>query len=167
LLCLWRQDTGNSWSYFIIWYWANIWTFFVDVWSIYWSNVVFTRSLKIAEALEVQMDVQKKLYKQIEVALYKLWFMIYTHSYLDYSWCIRTHVNQFGTWFHQVQKHLQFRIEAQGKYLQSVLMKAHEALSRYSSSSTTGVEHAKSFYSFSNIYRFFQVLLVGLIFMWY
>jgi hypothetical protein len=44
-------------------------------------------------------------------------------------------------------------------------MKAHEALSGYSSSSTTGVEHAKSFYSFSNIYRFFQVLLVGLIFM--
>lgn len=86
--------------------------------------------MKIAEALEVQMDVQKKLYKQIEV-----------------------------------QKHLQFRIEAQGKYLQSVLMKAHEALSGYSSSSTTGVEHAKSFYSFSNIYRFFQVLLVGLIFM--
>ncbi|AES89913.2 putative sterol 14-alpha-demethylase transcription factor MYB-HB-like family [Medicago truncatula] len=69
-----------------------------------------TESLKIAEALEVQMEVQKKLYEQIEV-----------------------------------QKHLQFRIEAQGKYLQSVLMKAQEALAGYSSSSsTTGVEHAKA-----------------------
>lgn len=29
---------------------------------------VFTRSLKIVEALEIQMDVQKKLYEQIEVA---------------------------------------------------------------------------------------------------
>jgi hypothetical protein len=43
----------------------------------------------------------------------------------------------------QVQKHLQFRIEAQGKYLQSVLMKAQEALGGHVSSSTTGVEHAK------------------------
>lgn len=50
--------------------------------------------------------------------------------------------------FHQVQKHLQFRIEAQGKYLQSVLMKAQEALAGYgsssSSSSVSGVEHAKA-----------------------
>jgi len=43
-----------------------------------------------------------------------------------------------------VQKHLQFRIEVQGKYLQSVPMKAQEALAGYSSSSTTGVEHAKA-----------------------
>ena len=44
-----------------------------------------------------------------------------------------------------MQKHLQFRIEAQGKYLQSVLMKAQEALAGYSSSSSaTGVEHAKA-----------------------
>nr|QSD99756.1 MYB family transcription factor [Melilotus albus] len=64
-------------------------------------------SLKIAEALEIQMEVQKKLYEQIE-------------------------------------KHLQFRIEAQGKYLQSVLMKAQEALGGYGSSSAVGVEHAKA-----------------------
>jgi len=30
---------------------------------------VYTRSLKIVEALEVQIEVQKKLYEQIEVAL--------------------------------------------------------------------------------------------------
>jgi len=38
---------------------------------------------------------------------------------------------------------LQLRIEAQGKYLQSVLSKAHETLARYDSS-TTGIEVAKS-----------------------
>jgi len=38
---------------------------------------------------------------------------------------------------------LQLRIEAQGKYLQSVLSKAHETLARYNSS-TTGIELAKS-----------------------
>lgn len=42
-----------------------------------------------------------------------------------------------------MQKHLQLRIEAQGKYLQSVLMKAQEALTGQSSS-TVGVEHAKA-----------------------
>ncbi|KAK7317984.1 hypothetical protein RJT34_02663 [Clitoria ternatea] len=67
-----------------------------------------TESLKIAQALQMQMEVQRKLYEQIEV-----------------------------------QKHLQLRIEAQGKYLHSVLTKAHDALARYSSS-TTGVEHAKA-----------------------
>nr|XP_025623194.1 myb family transcription factor PHL8 [Arachis hypogaea] len=48
--------------------------------------------MQIAEALQMQMEVQKKLYKQIEVG--------------------------------QVQRHLQLKIEAQGKYLQSVLHKA-------------------------------------------
>lgn len=44
----------------------------------------------------------------------------------------------------QVQRHLQLRIEAQGKYLQSVLNKAKEAFAGYtsssSSSSTSGME---------------------------
>ncbi|TQD78240.1 hypothetical protein C1H46_036185 [Malus baccata] len=43
----------------------------------------------------------------------------------------------------QVQRHLQLRIEAQGKYLQSVLKKAQETLSGYTSSSV-GVELAKA-----------------------
>ncbi|KAG8366355.1 hypothetical protein BUALT_Bualt17G0071200 [Buddleja alternifolia] len=42
-----------------------------------------------------------------------------------------------------VQKHLQLRIEAQGKYLQSVLRKAQETLSGYSSCSIE-VEHARA-----------------------
>lgn len=45
--------------------------------------------------------------------------------------------------YSQVQRHLQLRIEAQGKYLQSVLKKAQETLAGYSSSSA-GVELAKA-----------------------
>ncbi|KAF7123545.1 hypothetical protein RHSIM_Rhsim12G0064200 [Rhododendron simsii] len=61
-------------------------------------------SLKIAQTLQMQMEVQRKLHEQIEL-----------------------------------------RIEAQGKYLQSVLKKAQETLSGYSnSSSPIGVEIAKA-----------------------
>ena len=42
-----------------------------------------------------------------------------------------------------MQRHLQLRIEAQGKYLQSVLKKAQETLAGYNSSSA-GVEMAKA-----------------------
>ncbi|XP_010257637.1 PREDICTED: myb family transcription factor PHL8-like isoform X2 [Nelumbo nucifera] len=63
-------------------------------------------SLKIAQALQMQMEVQKKLHEQIE-------------------------------------RHLQLRIEAQGKYLQSVLKKAQETLAGYNSSSL-GLEAAKA-----------------------
>ena len=42
-----------------------------------------------------------------------------------------------------MQKHIQLRIEAQGKYLQSVLKKAQEALAGYSSS-TIGLELTKA-----------------------
>ncbi|KAL4363821.1 hypothetical protein GQ457_04G011060 [Hibiscus cannabinus] len=65
-------------------------------------------SLRIAQALEMQMEVQRKLHEQIAV-----------------------------------QSHLQLRIEAQGKYLQSVLKKAQETLAGYTSSSI-GVELAKA-----------------------
>jgi hypothetical protein len=43
---------------------------------------------------------------------------------------------------HQVQRHLQLRIEAQGKYLQSVLEKAREALAKQNAGSV-GLETAK------------------------
>lgn len=42
-----------------------------------------------------------------------------------------------------MQRHLQLRIEAQGKYLQSVLIKAQEALAGYNSSAA-GIELAKA-----------------------
>ncbi|KAK8615523.1 hypothetical protein V6N13_017108 [Hibiscus sabdariffa] len=70
--------------------------------------ILFIRSLRIAQALEMQMEVQRKLHEQIAV-----------------------------------QSHLQLRIEAQGKYLQSVLKKAQETLAGYTSSSI-GVELAKA-----------------------
>ena len=43
-----------------------------------------------------------------------------------------------------MQRHLQLRIEAQGKYLQSVLKKAHETLAAYSSSPTSDTQLAKA-----------------------
>lgn len=42
-----------------------------------------------------------------------------------------------------MQRHLQLRIEAQGKYLQSVLRKAQETLAGYNPSSAVGIELAK------------------------
>ncbi|KAK4481590.1 hypothetical protein RD792_012492 [Penstemon davidsonii] len=72
-------------------------------------------SSQIAQALQMQMEVQRKLHEQIEVK---------------------------GKIF-QVQRHLQLRIEAQGKYLQSVLEKAQETISGYSSCSIE-VEQAKA-----------------------
>lgn len=56
------------------------------------------KNLQIKEAIEIQMEVQKKLHEQIEM-----------------------------------QQQLQVRIEAQGKYLESVLLKAQETLSGYKS----------------------------------
>ncbi|KAG5390541.1 hypothetical protein IGI04_032082 [Brassica rapa subsp. trilocularis] len=56
------------------------------------------KNLQIKEAVEIQMEVQKKLHEQIEM-----------------------------------QQQLQVRIEAQGKYLESVLLKAQETLSGYKS----------------------------------
>ncbi|CAN6903570.1 unnamed protein product [Brassica oleracea] len=56
------------------------------------------KNLQNKEAMEIQMEVQKKLHEQIET-----------------------------------QQQLQVRIEAQGKYLQSVLLKAQETLSGYNS----------------------------------
>ncbi|MBA0782305.1 hypothetical protein Gotri_003158 [Gossypium trilobum] len=70
--------------------------------------IAFIRSLQIAQALQMQMEVQRKLHEQIVV-----------------------------------QRHLQLRIEAQGKYLQLVLKKAQETLVGYSSSSV-GVGLAKA-----------------------
>uniref|UniRef100_A0A6N2NFR8 Uncharacterized protein n=1 Tax=Salix viminalis TaxID=40686 RepID=A0A6N2NFR8_SALVM len=72
------------------------------------NGVMFNRSFQIAQALQMQMEVKKKISEQIEV-----------------------------------QRHLQLRIEAQGKYLQSVLKKAQETLAGYNSYSI-GVELAKA-----------------------
>ncbi|XP_022720073.1 myb-related protein 2-like isoform X3 [Durio zibethinus] len=66
------------------------------------------KGIQIGEALQMQIEVQRKLHEQLE----------------------------------QVQRHLQLRIEAQGKYLQAVLEKAQETLGRQNLG-TVGLEAAK------------------------
>jgi hypothetical protein len=51
-------------------------------------------------------------------------------------------VQNYNNASHQVQRHLQLRIEAQGKYLQSVLEKAQETLAKQNAGSV-GLETAK------------------------
>ncbi|KAK7271078.1 hypothetical protein RJT34_26688 [Clitoria ternatea] len=66
------------------------------------------KNSEINEALQMQIEVQRRLHDQLE----------------------------------QVQRHLQLRIEAQGKYLQAVLEKAQETLGKQNSG-TGGLEGAK------------------------
>ncbi|URE29413.1 Myb-like DNA-binding domain [Musa troglodytarum] len=72
----------------------------------------------------MQMEVQRKLQEQIEA------------SALGDARC-------HGFQLNWVQRHLQLRIEAQGKYLQSVLKKAQEALAGYSLSAI-GIEAVRT-----------------------
>ncbi|XP_077242793.1 homeodomain-like superfamily protein isoform X3 [Tasmannia lanceolata] len=58
------------------------------------------RSIHVNEALRMQMEVQRRLHEQLEVKLQNF----------------------------NVQKHLQLRIEAQGKYMQTILEKACQTL---------------------------------------
>ncbi|XP_047076409.1 myb family transcription factor IPN2-like isoform X1 [Lolium rigidum] len=60
------------------------------------------RNVHMNEAIRMQMEVQRRLHEQLEV------------------------INQPRI---KVQKHLQMRIEAQGKYMQSILEKAYQSLS--------------------------------------
>lgn len=82
----------------------------------------------------MQVEVQRKLQEQIEVSSDD------TRSHLIKP---KSFLTEEFEWFLQVQRHLQLRIEAQGKYLQSVLRKAQETLAGYSSNSL-GVEAAKA-----------------------
>lgn len=92
--------------------------------------IAFIRSLQIAQAFQLQMEVQRKLHEQIVVWPIKP-IPIYIADIKLIQQCITISIL-----FHfQVQRHLQPRIEAQGKYLQLVLKKAQETLVGYSSSS--------------------------------
>ncbi|KAJ9558929.1 hypothetical protein OSB04_013543 [Centaurea solstitialis] len=75
------------------------------------------KNLQISEAIQMQIEVQRRLHEQLECMNIRL---------------IRK----------QVQRHLQLRIEAQGKYLQAVLEKAQETLGRQNLG-TVGLEAAK------------------------
>ncbi|KAH7515961.1 hypothetical protein FEM48_Zijuj10G0083800 [Ziziphus jujuba var. spinosa] len=93
-------------------------------------------SLQIAQALQLQMEVQRKLHEQIEVRP--------KHIPLQaVKSLVKVPLYDNKATIFQVQRHLQLRIEAQGKYLQSVLKKAQETLAGYNSSSM-GVELAKA-----------------------
>lgn len=77
------------------------------------------------------MEVQRRLHEQLEVSSClpcvlpspHMWLLVLSHSS---DGCFR---------FSQVQRHLQLRIEAQGKYLQSILEKARETLAAHTSTS--------------------------------
>ncbi|MBA0664502.1 hypothetical protein Goklo_004488 [Gossypium klotzschianum] len=75
---------------------------------------------QVTEALRAQMEVQRRLHEQLE----------------DRFLC----TNGF-TW--QVQHRLQLRIEAQSKYLQSMLEKACKALTDQDQAASTGLEAAR------------------------
>ncbi|KAJ6432286.1 hypothetical protein OIU84_019514 [Salix udensis] len=94
-------------------------------------------SFQIAQALQMQMEVKKKISEQIEVRPRK------KHLSLNLSLFIDQNMRIHFKFLLQVQRHLQLRIEAQGKYLQSVLKKAQETLAGYNSYSI-GVELAKA-----------------------
>jgi len=85
----------------------------------------------------MQMEVKRKLHEQIEVRPRKQPLSLNLSLSIDQN--IRIHFK----FLLQVQRHLQLRIEAQGKYLQSVLKKAQETLAGYNSYSM-GVELAKA-----------------------
>lgn len=91
-------------------------------------QLVLIRNLQITQALQMQMEVQRKLHEQIEVNYTRLMQYPTTEHWINWSATLWPKI-------FQVQRHLQLRIEAQGKYLQSVLRKAQETLSEYSSCS--------------------------------
>ncbi|XP_031254357.1 myb family transcription factor PHL8-like, partial [Pistacia vera] len=99
------------------------------------------RGLQIAQALQVQLEVQSKLHEQIEV---RTTIKPIRDSFLiiNKASSIQFKLQSNENLYFQVQRHLQLRIKAQVKYLQSVLKKAQETLAGYNSS-PVGVELAK------------------------
>ena len=91
-----------------------------------------SRGLQIGEALQMQIEVQRRLHEQLEVHnIRTLEMILRLVSFI----LIISQLNQ-------VQRHLQLRIEAQGKYLQAVLEKAQDTLGRQNLG-TVGLEAAK------------------------
>ncbi|KAF9594983.1 hypothetical protein IFM89_035756 [Coptis chinensis] len=91
------------------------------------------KSLQISESLEMQIEVQRTLNEQLELRV----------NACDI--CAELTIN--GTPILYVgaasQRHLQLRIEAQGKYLQSVLEKTQETLGKQKLGVCVGLEDAK------------------------
>lgn len=77
----------------------------------------------------MHMEVQRKLHEQMEVET--LHGRATVSPGLNLSWSSVAHCLSHAQKILQVQQHLQLRIEAQGKYLQTVLRKAQETLAGY------------------------------------
>lgn len=114
--------------------------------AIYLSSIEYfyflNSGFQVTEALRVQMEVQRRLHEQLEV---NLSFVLLEQTRICCDKSEKTHCFPFSTpcfYCKQVQRHLQLRIEAQGKYLQSILERACQALSDQAAASA-GLEAAR------------------------
>ncbi|GJM86536.1 hypothetical protein PR202_ga02404 [Eleusine coracana subsp. coracana] len=94
-----------------------------------------TGETPLADALKYQIEVQRKLHEQLEVDCRR----IYSTSNFILDICKQSYKPLDVFLYTQVQKKLQMRIEAQGKYLQTILEKAQSNLS-YDASGTANLE---------------------------
>jgi hypothetical protein len=98
-------------------------------------NVVQYREISVAEALNCQIEVQKTLQEKLEVWLSHRVLVVAPRKSTISLHSARSFSNflfDISSWsfLQQVQKKLQMRIEAQGKYLQAILEKAQKSLSQ-------------------------------------
>ncbi|KAH9611958.1 hypothetical protein KSS87_007881 [Heliosperma pusillum] len=92
------------------------------------------KNIHINEALQMQVEVQRRLHDQLEV-LDPVYFQIEQNG-------LPAAQNYRDILLRTVQRRLQLRIEAQGKYLQSVLEKAQDTLGKQNIG-VMGLEAAK------------------------
>ena len=98
-------------------------------------NVVQYREISVAEALNCQIEAQKTLQEKLEVWLSHRVLVVAPRKSTISLHSARSFSNflfDISSWsfLQQVQKKLQMRIEAQGKYLQAILEKAQKSLSQ-------------------------------------
>ncbi|KAL5996652.1 hypothetical protein ACLOJK_007571 [Asimina triloba] len=95
-----------------------------------------SKGLQISEALQLQIEVERRLHEQLEVKERILYESTFAHGQMCQAALCPAWIDD-----DQAQRHLQLRIEAHGKYLQSVLEKAQETLGKNLGSA--GLEAAK------------------------
>ncbi|OEL36608.1 Myb family transcription factor PHL7 [Dichanthelium oligosanthes] len=83
-------------------------------------------TMQISEALKLQMEVQKRLHEQLEASLMMSWIS------LEFNMGYDTDKHPL-----QVQRQLQLRIEAQGKYLQKIIEEQQRITSAGASRATS------------------------------
>ena len=96
------------------------------------------REMPLAEALKYQIQVQRKLQEQLEVRQV-------LHHYHDLVLSKTFFHNTTSAYVcNQVQKKLQMRIEAQGKYLKAIIEKAERNISFDASAPSDNIESTRS-----------------------